>query len=276
MKNCSVKRYNAEVNDNDLSFFGKVKVTVQSTESWSRDSNCAAFGAGCTIETLDGSAMLKLNNAGDAASKITLVNDADKVVFLNGDYIALVDKETCSKFESHPWGGGATAINYELNIGEFEYANHGNGITKLQVEGGAATHIGGDLSNIVGNIDSALFVISELTYGDISALAANTKKATVTTVALRKTQCEGNVVALGGYVAATVINLRDSLKLTGTLESICDAMKSSRNDTMTFTGNGIVTYNGTAIANGTSKTVRFGTSMVNPTEADTARGYQVA
>lgn len=63
-------------------------------------------------------------------------------------------------------------------------------------------------------------------------------------------------------------------KVYGELSTILNAFvsKGRTSGSMSYNGNGIVTLNGTSVQY--NLTIKFGTSMVNPTQEDTARGWQ--
>jgi hypothetical protein len=66
--------------------------------------------------------------------------------------------------------------------------------------------------------------------------------------------------------------------ITGGIEELANGQVANGrvSGALVVTSNGIITYNGTAVASNVSKTIKFGTSMTNPTQEDTERGWQIA
>lgn len=105
-----------------------------------------------------------------------------------------------------------------------------------------------------------------------------TDTTNLTTVNLyRINQAQGSVVSLGGNIGLNSLNIA-STSVTGEIYELARAMvdNSRSSGTLSITCNNIVTIGGQNVADLTSKIIRFGSSMQDPTAEDTARGWQVA
>lgn len=73
------------------------------------------------------------------------------------------------------------------------------------------------------------------------------------------------------------IYLTGTAGITGSINSLATKLvaKGRNSGTLEIKCNGVIKYNDAAVANGTIKTIKFGTSMSNPTQEETARGWQI-
>ena len=90
----------------------------------------------------------------------------------------------------------------------------------------------------------------------------------------------GNLSSLYNMKKLTKVVFRSSTnKITGSLEGLANAQVSAPNartsGSLAVECNGKITLNGEAVSAGTTKTINFGTSMVDPTEQETTQGWQI-
>ena len=84
-------------------------------------------------------------------------------------------------------------------------------------------------------------------------------------------------VGLSDSLLLQTIMLDNTSTITGSLEDFATAQvsKGRRSGSLDITCNNAITLNGSAVANNTTKTIKYGSSMVDPTTAETAQGWQI-
>lgn len=87
----------------------------------------------------------------------------------------------------------------------------------------------------------------------------------------------GNIEKLGLLILLDTLVVSTGNKATGSIENLSASQVSNGrvSGTLIITSGGHITLNGEIVPSGTTKTVKFGSSMVNPTADETAQGYQV-
>lgn len=277
---CLVTKLKGSVDNESLDYLGFFKVEVKSVASPTNITQGLSVGrAGVKVKTADGSAMLSLNSDfSNPASEVVTTIEKVSVYFLNGNYTALVYKYAITSLNTNPSGSFGTALSYSLCLDDIAYADYGAGVSTLICTGTRSTKPS-YFENFIKSPLSKCYLIGGDVRGDLSAFVNVNSSNNITEMVLQNLKhATGNISVMGRFKTITLLHLGDSYLFEGTLESVCSGMVTAgrTSGTMTFVGNDKVAYNGSAVANWSSKTIKFGTNMVNPTQADTARGYQVS
>lgn len=276
---CLVTKLKGSVDNESLEYLGFFKVEVKSVESPTKFTQGLSVGGGVKVKTADGSAMLSLNSDfSNPASEVVTTSKKYTVYFLNGNYTALVDKYAIQGFETNPNGSMSTTMSYSFCLDDIAYANHGAGVRVL-VCTGMKSNKPSYFENIIKSPLSRCILIGGNVRGDLSAFVNVNSSNNITEITLRSLPyATGNISVMGRFKTITHLNIGDSHLFEGTLESVCSGMVTAgrTSGTMSFTSNNKVTYNGSVVGNWNVKTINFGTDMVEPTQDDTERGYQVS
>lgn len=246
MKNCLVKTFKGEVNNDNLPKLGFIQVKFwPANHSFYKDS-----GNRVCAKIISGLGSFYVNGASVGNSVDTTQSDVRLKDITSGITIVEYDTQKNKTFL------GCIDFNKMQKAPILETLNAGQGNVTVD---GQTVHI-----NSVGNIENLQGLVPALK-GFKCEYHTNRVTGDIT-------------VGLSDSLLLQTIVVNNTSAITGALESFATAQvsKGRTSGSLAITCNNVITLNGSAVANNTVKTIKYGSSMVNPTTAETTQGWQIS
>lgn len=247
MGNCLKTQLKENVQNNKLGTLGYCNILVIKDENVTGSLHLEIISKSEIIIKSTGGPHLSTTNGGAKVDTITISGTSSQtrttVYYDNDDYIIMISNKY-DKPIRYIWLNG----NVKYDISEIALA--------------AAEH---PYSSILNLKDSKVFgdIIWFKEYTRLEQLYISNTKVTGDIINFAKSRIISNLIASDSLLYGSIESLANGLvannKSSGTLSISCNNTR--------------ITYNNSYIS---TCTLNFGTSMVNPTAEDTARGWQIA
>lgn len=267
---CLAKEYDLSVDNKNLPIYDVIRISVYKTDSAQRlqigtaGSESPAILSFSDVKEGVGGFTLSPENINNPENQTATIpaNTASNSWYLgNGTYTLYISNKY-----------GISRIGGENEIG-FNLSELSGAVNLTNIGLAANTNIKGNIANLskLSKINNIALQNNPYIYGDISNLAI----ATLAALYVFNTKCKGNIETLDVCTAMTALQVNKSA-IEGELATLANKMvaKGRTSGTMTVKGSeSNCTLNGESFA---TAIIKFGSSMVNPTSAETAQGWQIA
>ena len=135
-----------------------------------------------------------------------------------------------------------------------------------------------NIDNFANNTTLTILRINSVVNGQISGnISALSNNTALTKFDCKTSKITGDISALGGCTALTRTEIYQS-KISGSIESLAAAQVAAgrTSGSLVVFYSAPVTYNGESPLDSAIKTIKFGSSMENPTSQETTQGWQIA
>lgn len=275
--NCLVKKLKAVVDNDNLEKFGRFTIEIVNPGSASDYALLNGTGIKTTYKDTSDNIIWEDRTGAVTAGQLTSAGTLEVInkweltfidcYYVNGVKFNTDVLKTCTKLVYIL----LTNSNVSFNLSDFKDLT---ALTTLKlITRGTKKGSINDLAALV-NLKTIEFGSNFWNInGNISVFA---NMPNLTNLDIQQSKVNGDIADLASNIFLTTLNIQQTNHISGTLESFANGQAANRESgQVKIIFNGIVTYEGVAVPNVSTKTVKFGTSMVNPTAEETERGWQV-